>query len=134
MSFPKGREKTTYKVEGLETQARVRQALPASGSSSCKILDINNIAFQSHFLIHILVMPKLGSSLTETERARLSAVLPSAADDDDEVAQDQDVQEEEYTVTTASPRKSGNVWLLSITIKNLIGTSYIYVFSEAKDS
>lgn len=134
MSFPKGREKTTYKVEGLETQARVRQALPASGSSSCKILDINNIAYQSYFLIHILVMPKLGSSLTETERARLSAVLPSAADDDDEVAQDQDVQEEEYTVTTASPRKSGNVWLLSITIKNLIDTSYIYVFSEAKDS
>ena len=79
-------------------------------------------------------MPKLGSSLTETERARLSAVLPSAADDDDEVAQDQDVQEEEDMFTTASPRKSGNLWLLSITIKNFIGTSYIYVFSEAKDS
>jgi hypothetical protein len=93
-----------------------------------------HIAYQSYVLINILVMPKLGSSLTETERARLSAVLPSAADDDDEVAQDQDVQEEEYTVTTASPRKSGNVWILSISIKNLIDTSYIYVFSEAKDS
>jgi hypothetical protein len=85
-------------------------------------------------LINILVMPKLGSSLTETERARLSAVLPSAADDDDEVAQDQDEHEREDMFTTASPRKTGNLWLLSMTIKNLIDTLYIYVFSEAEDS
>jgi hypothetical protein len=109
MSFPKGREKTTYKVEGIETQARARQALPPSGSSSCKILTIYNIAYQSYVLINILVMPKLGSSLTETERARLTAALPSGADDDDEVAQDQGVQEEEDTGTTFSPRQSGNL-------------------------
>jgi hypothetical protein len=99
LSFPGGRDRTIFKLETLPATAATKQKTTGKTSASCKYNGqyfFYLILFKIFKLItQFLVMPTLGSSLTERERARITSVQTEDVDFGFADAGDQDYADQD---------------------------------------